>query len=196
MDCREERRMLKLSVGRPRKGFNEYKICGDYTIIYLKQNNGNILETLIDTEDLQMLIDLDYSWHARWAENIQGYYARTTLRKNGKINGTKPLHRLIMNATKDMCVDHRKPRETLDNRKRNLRVTTTDKNLKHRKGANKNNKSGYRNVTWSDSYKSWIVQLYVKGKNMVWRGFSTPEEANEHAIKMRLKYYGKFCGES
>jgi hypothetical protein len=111
-----------MNKGRPKKGFNDYKIFDDYTIIYLKKNNGEIIETIIDTEDLQRLIELDYSWHARWAENIEGYYARTTLRKDGKINGTIPLHKLIMNAPKGVYVDH-EDHNGLNNRKVNLRIT-------------------------------------------------------------------------
>jgi hypothetical protein len=91
---------------------------------------------------------------------------------------------------------HHKNGDPLDNRKSQLRVTSDSNNKRNRKGRNTNNISGYRNVSWSKTYKEWVVQLWVDGKNLLWRGFATPEEANDHAIKMRQKYYGEFAGGS
>lgn len=55
-------------------------------------------------------------------------YARRTIRVNGK-KQTIYMHRLIMNASKDMQVDHKNGR-TLDNRRCNLENVTPDENVK------------------------------------------------------------------
>jgi hypothetical protein len=99
-----------------------------------------------------------------------------------------------MNAQKGDHVDHRKPKETLDNRKINLRLTTNDKNTKHRKGKNKNNTSGHRNVS-HDSNGNPIVQLQDNGKNHTWRDFETIEQAAKFAEFKRRELYGEFAGD-
>jgi hypothetical protein len=42
--------------------FNNYEICGDITIIFI-QDRLNRTKTLIDTKDLQELINLNYYWY-------------------------------------------------------------------------------------------------------------------------------------
>jgi hypothetical protein len=92
-----------------------------------------------------------------------------------------------------VVVDH-KNYNTLDNRKKNLRVSSIDKNVKHRGRLNKNNTSGYRNVTWSESYKKWIIQLQIDHKNKILGKFDDKDEAGRFAAEMRKLYYGEFAG--
>jgi hypothetical protein len=183
-------------MGRPIKGFNDYEVRGNITAIIIYNSCGEKFEALVDTDDLPKLIDANYCWHVHYDKNTDSYYVASTGNKINRAKHNIYLQMFIMESSFENgkeTVDHRN-HNRLDNRKENLRVVEIKDNSKHRKGANKNNESGYRNVTWSNQSKSWIVQLWVYGKNKVWRGFSTPEEANEHAIKMRDKYYGEFSG--
>ena len=72
------------------------------------------------------------------------------------------LHQFIMEAN-GKTVDH-KNNNCLDNRKENLRIVLDTNNSKNRRGRNSNNKSGYRNVSWSNTEKMWIVQLQINKK--------------------------------
>lgn len=91
------------------------------------------------------------------------------------------------------CIDHIHY-DTLDNRKRNLQKPNRKGNCRKRKGANKNNSSGYRNVSF-DSKGRPIVQLQDEnGKNKVWRNFKDVHEAGAFAKEMRDKMYGEFSG--
>ena len=182
------------------KSFNEYKIEGDTTIIYVEKRNGDIHEILIDTEDLDRLIELDWCWHTHWQKWTKSYYAQYT-QYIGKIDNKLTykyisLSRTLMNVEdSDIFVDHEN-HNTLDDRKENLRVTNVTPNSKNRKSKNSNNKSGFRNVSEHDN--RWIVQLQIEGKNTILKRFpmNQLEEAGAFAEEMREKYYGEFAGDS
>lgn len=97
------------------------------------------------------------------------------------------------NPEKGEKVDHIN-HNTLDNRRSNLRVTIDDYNLKHRRSKNKNNSSGYRNVTFNKSTGKWLVQLQINGKNTRLGEFEDVHEAGKYAEKMRKIYYGNYAG--
>ena len=85
---------------------------------------------------------------------------------------------------------------TLDNRKENIRVLTKDDNNLYRKGANCNNNTGYRNVTYMKNVKKkpFQVQLRIDGENKVLGRFSNVDDAVVFAEEMREKYYGEYRG--
>lgn len=176
---------------------NRYKIKGNKTIVYLDKRDGSLLEATIDTEDLEKLKQFKYKWGAAWDPRVPAYYARSSMydgMKNGK--GTYKmvyLHRFVMDAEDGEYIDH-KSRNTLDNRKRNLRSITQSKNMQNRSGKNKNNTSGYRNVSYIKDEGKYIVQLQVDGKNKRLGEFDDVHEAGKFAEEMRKKYYGKYKG--
>lgn len=180
---------------------NEYKIIEDYVIIYLKKRNGDILETYIDLEDFDKVItNWTYRWFANYYKYLDDYYAASTIYL-GLDENKKPiykrmyLHQLVLDSPEDCDIDHiNKP--TLNNRKSNLRVTLHEDNNKNRKSKNSNNTSGYRNVSWFDSYQKWVVQLQVEGKNKILGQFDDVDEAGVFAEEMRQKYYGEFAGKN
>jgi hypothetical protein len=92
-----------------------------------------------------------------------------------------------------MHIDHIN-HNTLDNRKENLRICTFNQNAQNRRGKNKNNSSGHRNVTLSKG--NYIVQLQINGKNKCFLITKNYSKACEVADRMRKKYYGEFAGES
>ena len=66
-----------------------------------------------------------------------------------------------------------------------LRACTPAENQQNRKGANRNNGSGYRNVRWHKRDKRWIVTLDAYGKTHNGGRFESVEDANLAAIKLR-----------
>lgn len=120
----------------------------------------------------------------------------------GYING-KPkyknhyLHRWIMDAKENEYVDHIEPKNTLDNRRLNLRVTTNSKNNQNRKGANSNSGTGHRNVNWGHDRKVYYVQFCKGGEHYKWVfPLNQFEEACEFADKKREELFGEFAGHS
>lgn len=132
---------------------NSYKIENEITKIALYHKN-DLYETIIDTDDLERVKKLGYTFHV----NVEGY-PYCFYKQYGKI---KYLHRFIMNLDEDDRVVDHKNHNTLDNTKNNLNVVSVHENQQNRQGSRKGSKSGVRGVSWDNTNKDWIVN--VKGQ--------------------------------
>jgi len=149
---------------------NSFDIRGDVTAIYLNYN-GKSIETLIDTEDLDKVKKFSNTWFIR--ETSVGPYVFGRYSVDGHLKRVW-LHRLIMNTSDDLVVDHI-DHYTLDNRKRNLRNVTNGQNATNRKlneypGVHKF-RNGYRVRITLDGkrhdlgvYKNFDEAVYVAEK--------------------------------
>jgi hypothetical protein len=100
------------------------------------------------------------------------------------------LHRFILNAPKDMQVDHING-DGLDNRRANLRICTHADNQHNRK-KQKTNTSGYKGVFWNKQYKKWEVQIRAEKKIRVGM-FSDKEEAARAYDAKAKELHGEFA---
>jgi hypothetical protein len=183
------------------KSFNNYTIQDDITIIHIENTKGEKFEAIIDTEELQLLKELDLFWHIRYAPDNQSYYAMSGERyideRGIKKGRSRYLHIEIMKQYSDLKgkhIDHIN-HNTLDNRKENLRVIEQKKNLSNRKGANSNNKTGVRNVCHVPREHCYRVQITKNYKRYKW---DFPEDQFEEACKFaeekRKEIFGEFAG--
>jgi len=179
------------------KGFNKYKIIGEIAEFYVVRRDGTKVTFTIDVDDLPKLIKLNYCWNAVYNEIVDNYYAVSTQYKNRDENGIRKQKTVLLTEiiANDKPIDHI-DNDTKNNRKSNLRKTIHKTNATNRKSRNINNKSGFRNVSWSDN--RWIVQLQIEGKNTILKRFKPNEleEAGAYAEEMREKYYGEFKGKN
>jgi hypothetical protein len=138
---------------------NDYEIRGEVTAIFIKRRNGQVLETLIDTEDLDKLKKINCSWCVTPTRNPGMYYV---------FNYKKYyLHRVIMDAPDGLVVDHIH-HNTLDNRKSKLRVVTNATNLlNHPKNLFTPFDQG--SICWHKRDKKWRVRVTENGKR-IWLG--------------------------
>lgn len=146
---------------------NKYEINGDTTTIFITRRNGEIYEFLIDTEDLDRLKEAGGSWcvDLPYGRTDRKPYALRNASKEGGGREFVKMHRFLTNAPKDKVVDHIDG-NTLDNRKRNLRVTDLFQNAQNICGPSVNNKSGVLNVFYDPSSKLWIAAVMRHGKKM------------------------------
>jgi len=181
-----------INFHQPRKrGFNEYKIDGETTIIYITKKNGDTFECLIDTEDLDKV--KNYRWHMHYHPECKNpCYVGATIYIDAKHEEIRLMHSIIMNVDRNVLVDHI-DNDPLNNRKLNLRVIPKRSNTTNRNGANRNNKSGYRNVFWNTRENCWTVSIRHNHKTLSWN-FNDVDIAGTYAEKMRNKYYGEFAG--
>ena len=186
-----------ISTHRPRKrGFNEYEIRGDITIIFMPKRDGRMFETIIDTKNLERIRKLGLGWSAAWIKSVNKYYAKASeYIGNGQPNITHYLHIEIMQISNEYVIDHIDT-DRLNNREENLRVTKQLSNTKNRTSKNINNKSGFRNVFWSNSDNRWLVMLQVDKKQQCFGRFKFEDlaKAGARAEEARQEIYGEYAG--
>lgn len=131
----------------------------------------NGLKTIIDLEDLEKINHM--GWYAKYDRHTNGYYVL------GGSHGVQ-LHRLIMDTPNGLVVDHIN-RNTLDNRKSNLRNVSNSENIKN-SSLRKDNRSGRKGVSY-ETGKRFKVEWYEEGKKKT-KSFSINKYGYDEALKM------------
>lgn len=169
---------------------NEYEVRGAITVIFIKCK-GKVLETIIDTEDLPLVMGFTGTWQAVVMPKTT--YVNTYIYNKGKRRWVR-LHRLIMNCwDSEMEIDH-KNHNGLDNRKINLRICTTAQNqwnMMLSRGV-----SPYKGVTLlrkRKSPKKWRAVLRVNGAWKLIGYYETEKEAALAYNQAASFYYGEFA---
>lgn len=91
----------------------------------------------------------------------------------------------------DQEIDHRNMIRT-DNRWVNLRVAGSSMNKCNRR-AYKNNKSGFKGVSWHKSSRKWRARIFLNGKDVNLGLFTSPEDANKAYGEAAKKNFGEFA---
>lgn len=150
-------------------------------MIKLKLNDGII--TFIDDEDLEKAST--YEWKAYWNPRGKCYYVAAN--ENGL---TIYLHRILMNAQHKQVVDH-KNRNTLDNQKENLRLTTQQKNSFNQRGKGSN--SGFKGVSYLKERGKFYASIMHNRKSIGLGRFGTAEEAARAYDDAAIRLFGEFA---
>lgn len=158
--------------GHPRERTNTYEIDGD--VLTITTSNGK--EILADAEDYDRL-----SQHS-WCISKTGYAVANI---HGKV---AKLHRFLLNLEdKNQLVDHIN-HNTLDNRRKNLRICTPSQNAKNASPVHGKGHLGIRQ-TRSGKYS---VRISCDRKQMHIGTYDTLEEAKQARIEAERKYHGEY----
>lgn len=143
---------------------------------------------LVDDEDYERLNQ--FKWYA--GKYKYRYYAARTHKLK-----TITMAREIMDAPKGLQVDHRN-HNTLDNRRKNLRLCTNSQN-QHNRAPNKKNPdssvpfSKHKGVSWSSTAKKWVVHIrHNSKKTYLGRYADEKEAARVYDVKAR-ELFGDFA---
>jgi D-Tyr-tRNAtyr deacylase len=159
---------------------NEYEVRSNITAIFLKKKDGTILETIIDTDDLGKLLSFRcrLTTDNNYARIFYGYPEKKSV----------GLHRFLLGSPEGLVIDHIN-HNTLDNRRKNLRVATIAENAQNRKGAQSDSKTGIRGVYWNKSFNKWHAHLKVNKKHISAGYFDDIKEAEKAVIEARSRYH-------
>ena len=152
---------------------NKYIIKNNYVEMIIESKVYGTIIVKIDNDDLEKCSKL--TWH--YAKNKDSKYIQTWVK--GKMI---KLHRYIMNIdNSNLLVDHIS-RDTLDNRKSNLRICTYQQNS-FNKSIRIDNTSGITGISFHNINKKWRAK--IKYNNLtIHLGYF--EDINEALINRRV----------
>lgn len=138
------------------------------------------LKVMVDDEDYEFLNQ--YYWHA----DINNCVASSRGGRNRIL-----IHRLIMNAPSNLEVDHIDGNR-LNNQKNNLRLATSSQN-KCNRGARKDNKSGYKGVSWHSQNSKWTARIKAGNVYKYLCLFNDIQDAVKAYNKAAIEYHKEFA---
>jgi hypothetical protein len=145
------------------------------------QWKGQMMESLIDLCDLEFAKSINGRWFAQLDKRSNKFYIYASKGRRGKLF----FHRAIMGAPESAEVDHIN-RNTLDNRRLNLRVVSREGNRQNLGESFSNNKSsGIRGVHWHKGDKKWQVTVGAFGKKYYIGKFKNLSDAENAARNAR-----------
>ena len=141
----------------------------------------------------------DFVWLSQWkwcaSKRRQLWYATRNVRIDGK-KQTVRMHREILGFKRGdpRMGDHRNPKETLDNRRSNLRIADAHSNGWNRPMM-RSNTTGFKGVSFHKASGKYAAQIATGvGNRSKWLGIrDTPEEAAELYREAAIALYGDFA---
>jgi hypothetical protein len=149
--------------------------------------------TIIDDEDKDLA---NMKWHT--LNNPCNLYAvRSIKRVNGKRDSIL-LHRLILERKierklrNDEYVDHIN-RDSLDNRRQNIRIATNQQNQQNRRILLKKKTSKFKGVYYDKYHERWCARIVINKKATFLGYFENEVIAAKIYDEAAKRLYGEFC---
>jgi HNH endonuclease len=146
---------------------------------------------IVDDDDFERLSER--KWNAAWSGSNCSFYAQSNI--NSEISPTRQrtiiMHREIMRVEHGYVVDHIN-RNTLDNRRCNLRICDRRENALNR-NLQRNNKSGFKGVKKHTQCERWMATVQRDRMRKYLGLFESPIEAAEAYDDEVVKLHGEFA---
>lgn len=152
---------------------------------HLQANDGTL--TLLDQEDFERL--KSFTWYVNRSHG-KPYFQRSVILSDGR-RTTRQLHKDILDAP-GKIVDH-KDRDTLNNRRSNLRYTTYFGNTQNRTKPITGVTSKFLGVSWKTRNKKWCAQIGAHGKKIHLGLFVNEVEAARAFDAAAKTHFGEFA---
>ena len=144
---------------------------------------------LIDEADWDLVSG--FKWRAHKGPRDKTYYAIATVRRaDGSWTAVK-MHRLILGLTDPAIKTDHRDKNGLNNKRGNLRACSNAENLRNR-GANSNNTSGFKGVSWDKQNWKWRARIRLNRKLKSLGYYDTPEAAYAAYCAAAKDLHGEF----
>lgn len=148
----------------------------------IKLTKGKV--TIVDIEDFDHLNG--FNWHI-CTKDTREYAQRSVKNPRNNIS----MHRYIMNAKKGEYVDHING-DTLDNRRKNLRLCSNQQNSFNQK-KKKNCKSKYKGVKKNNKCNTWTARITFNRVEIYLGSYKTEELAAIVYNEKAKELFGEFA---
>lgn len=138
---------------------------------------------LIDAADAAIVAP--YKWHHAKVGGGRGYAKAIIARRS------VAMHRLLLGHPAGE-VDHIN-RDSLDNRRVNLRIAARWQNVANTGKRNMRTTSRYKGVSYKAERRYWVAQLKTRGRAYTLSSFATEEEAARAYDTLALEHFGPFA---
>ena len=145
---------------------------------------------LVDDEDFEKLNK--FKWFADKCSYGSKFRASRSVYLDDKRKNTIRMHREILNYFGKMYVDHING-NTLDNRKKNLRVCTHQENRFNQINPSKNNKLKVKGVWFDKEKEKFRADIRINGNKIFLGYFDRAEDADLAYRQAEKKYFGEFA---
>ena len=142
-------------------------------------------DVIISPQDYNIVVSKKWQWAGSRRAYLYHHYREAGKRK------CIMLHRLILNAPKGVCVDH-KDGNTFNNTRENLRLCSQSQNLQNRRARQNTHLKG---ITFRRDRNRWRARIKYNGKELYLGYYRTQEEAHAAYLEAARKYYGEFAHE-
>jgi DNA polymerase-1 len=144
---------------------------------------------IVDPDDYRRLAK--YKWYVVGTPGSQ-YAARSHTTKNAKKSAIY-MHREIIKVPDDLFADHIN-RNSLDNRKANLRPATRAQNVQNRTKFRKGKYSSkYKGVTWNCGHRLWQADIKFNGNHIFLGSFDSEVRAAKAYDRAAKRYHAEFA---
>lgn len=162
---------------------NRIEILEDHALIHIDSITYGHIAIKVDLDCVDQI--KDYCWGI---VNVGRHHSKNQYARCKLLNPTPFMHQQILGVKPGSVTDHIN-RNTLDNRKCNLRTVSYSVNQCNR-GKQKNSNSGYKGVYWQEQRHKWRAKIQLNGKTINLGSFNTPEEAAIAYNEGNIKYHG------
>lgn len=163
---------------------NRYQKINQYTTLLHIFGNTRTGVIAVDTDDVAKLSQ--HSWYIAIASHCYTKGGKKIIAQHNyvraKINGkSEKIHRFILKVIGKKCIVDHIDKNTFNNKKNNLRVVTSSKNILNSR-VSKNNTSGFTGVYYISKKETWVASIKINYKTII-KTFSVKKYGSTAKLK-------------